>query len=270
MVGRAFLGSLSFVSLSINSAPPLPHADDFHKIVARHEYMKICSRGVVNGLFAGVVIALSPVLHGASEELRRRVVPDVVTGNNWCCLAITEPETGSDTANVTTTARLTDDGKHYIVNGTKKWITNAIWAKYFITAVRTGGPGAAGVSMLLIERPEAGTEKENGTVRTTKMKLQGGWASGTTFVSFEDVKVPVGNILGQLNNGFKLLMCGLESRWTNIVRSTEPIRLPQTTSTSSASSTFARVCSLLVRLMKTRSNTPTSARLSANSLSNTP
>ena len=87
-------------------------------------------------------------------------------------------------------------------------ITNAIWAKYFITAVRTGGPGAGGVSMLLVERPEPGTEAEWGTVKTTKMKLQGGWASGTTFVSFEDVKVPVGNVLGKVNDGFKLLMCG--------------------------------------------------------------
>jgi len=95
--------------------------DDFHKVVARGEYMKVGSRGVVNGLFAGVVIALSPVIHGGSEEIKKRVIPDVLKGNNWCCLAITEPETGSDTANITTMARLTNDGKHYIVNGTKKW-----------------------------------------------------------------------------------------------------------------------------------------------------
>ena len=62
--------------------------------------------------------------------------------------------------------------------------------------------------MLLIERPPAGKDAELGVIKTTKMKLQGGWASGTTFVTFEDVKVPVENILGKVNDGFKLLMCG--------------------------------------------------------------
>ncbi|KAJ3340615.1 hypothetical protein HDU93_006730 [Gonapodya sp. JEL0774] len=171
----------------------------FHKLVARNEYMRVGSRGCVNGIFAGVTIGLSPVWHGAKPHIKARVLNDVLSGNNWCCLAITEPETGSDTQNITTTAKLTDDGKYYIVNGTKKWITNAIWAEYFITAVRTGGPGGAGVSMLLIER-------KHGGITTKKMQLQGGWASGTTFVTFEDVKVPAENILGTVNQGFKLLM----------------------------------------------------------------
>jgi len=97
------------------------------------------------------------------------------------CLAITEPSAGSDVANLKTTAKKTADGKHYIVNGEKKWITNGVFADYFTVAVRTGGPGAAGVSLLLIER-SAG-------ITTTQMKCSGVWPSGTTYITFEDVKV---------------------------------------------------------------------------------
>ena len=68
--------------------------------------------------------------------------------------AITEPDAGSDVANLTCEAKLSEDGKHYIVNGEKKWITNGIWCDYFTTAVRTGGPGMNGVSVLLIERDQ--------------------------------------------------------------------------------------------------------------------
>ncbi len=105
-------------------------------------------------------------------------------------------DAGSDVANLTCEAKLTEDGKHYIVNGEKKWITNGIWCDYFTTAVRTGGPGTNGVSVLLIER-------DFGGVSTRRMDCQGVWSSGTTYVTFEDVKVPVENIIGKENQGFK-------------------------------------------------------------------
>ena len=69
-------------------------------------------------------------------------------------MAITDPNAGSDVANLTCTAKLSPCGKFYIVNGTKKWITNGTFCDYFVTAVRTGDNGIFGVSMLLIERSE--------------------------------------------------------------------------------------------------------------------
>jgi alkylation response protein AidB-like acyl-CoA dehydrogenase len=83
------------------------------------------------------------------------------------------------------------------VNGQKKWITNAIFAEFFTVAVRTGGPGMKGISLLLIERSMPG-------VITREMQCQGAWASGTTFISFEDVQVPVENLIGNENEGFKV------------------------------------------------------------------
>lgn len=97
-----------------------------------------------------------------------------------------------------TTAEKTEDGEYYVVNGNKKWITNAVWADYFVTAVRTGGKGMGGISLLVIPRLEG--------VRTTKMQCQGVWASGTSYVEFDNVKVPARYLLGKENKGFQLIM----------------------------------------------------------------
>jgi alkylation response protein AidB-like acyl-CoA dehydrogenase len=119
-------------------------------------------------------------------------------------------DAGSDVANLTCEAKLTEDGKHYIVNGEKKWITNGIWCEYFSTAVRTGGEGAGGVSMLLIERSMGG-------VSTRKMDCQGVWSSGTTYITFEDVKVPVENLIGKENKGFKVIMTNFNHERIGII-----------------------------------------------------
>lgn len=91
------------------------------------------------------------------------MVGPCLKGEKLICLAITEPWAGSDVANIQTTAVKSPCGKYYIVNGLKKWITNGIFCDYFTTAVRTGGPGHNGISMLLIEKAFPG-------VSTRKMK----------------------------------------------------------------------------------------------------
>ena len=112
--------------------------------------------------------------------------------------SVTEPTAGSDVANLKTTAKKTADGKHYIVNGEKKWITNGVFADFFTTAVRTGEEGMGGVSLLVIERSKG--------VKTTQMKCSGVWPSGTTYVEFDDVLVPVENLIGKENQGFRYIM----------------------------------------------------------------
>jgi len=119
-------------------------------------------------------------------------------GETVICLAISEPGAGSDVASIECEAKKSPDGKFYIVNGEKKWITNGIYCDFFTVAVRTGGSGAGGISVLLIERGPG--------VVTRKMNCTGLWSSGTTFISFEDVKVPVENLIGRENEGFKIIM----------------------------------------------------------------
>ena len=85
------------------------------------------------------------------------------------------------------------------VNGEKKWITNAIFADFYLVVVRTGGPGMGGISLLLLEKGMPG-------ITCRKMKCSGVWASGTTYITFENVKVPVENLVGAENKGFKCVM----------------------------------------------------------------
>jgi len=102
--------------------------------------------------FGGLAIGLPPIIHFGSPELKSRVGIPCLKGEKIICLAITEPTGGSDVANLFCEARKTPDGKFYIVNGEKKWITNGVYADFFTVAVRTGGAGARGISLLLIEK----------------------------------------------------------------------------------------------------------------------
>lgn len=172
--------------------------DAFHELIFLDECARTGSGGAGLGWFGGLSIGLGPILEFGSEALKQRVAVPCLHGDKMICLAITEPSAGSDVAGLTCEARKTPDGKHYIVNGEKKWITNGVFADFFTVAVRTGGPGAGGISVLLIERGPG--------VKTTKMKCTGLWASGTTYISFEDVKVPVENLIGKENEGFKIIM----------------------------------------------------------------
>jgi len=164
-------------------------------------------------------VGMPPVLHFGSQYLKDKVCKDCLHGEKFICLCITEPGAGSDVASIQTSAKKTPDGKHYIVSGEKKFITNGIWADFFTVAVRTGGSGMGGISLLLVERTFPG-------VSTRPMKCMGAWASGTTFVTFDDVKVPVENLIGEENQGFKYIMFNFNhERWGAIVHATRLSRV---------------------------------------------
>jgi predicted heme/steroid binding protein len=121
--------------------------DYFHEMIAHQEIARMCCPGFGDGLATGLVIGLPPLLRFAGKELQERIVPACMSGEKIICLAISEPFAGSDVANVKCTATKTPDGKFYIVNGVKKWITQGYNADYFTTAVRTGGSGLSGISI---------------------------------------------------------------------------------------------------------------------------
>lgn len=186
---------VEYVKSSIKSVSP-EHWDLFHEMIITDELSRVGSGGFVWNMIGGFGIGGPPLIKFGKKALKDRIMPGLLSGEKRICLAITEPDAGSDVANLTCEAKLSEDGKHYIVNGEKKWITNGIWCDYFTTAVRTGGEGMNGVTLLLIER-------EFGGVSTRRMDCQGVWSSGTTYITFEDVKVPVENVLGKENQGFK-------------------------------------------------------------------
>ncbi|KAH8658463.1 acyl-CoA dehydrogenase-like protein [Xylariales sp. PMI_506] len=169
--------------------------DGFHDLILWDELTR---GGNIASVFIGLVVGAPPLRHFASTWLKEKILPEILSGQKRICLAITEPDAGSDVRNITTTAEKTPDGKHYIVNGEKKWITNGMFSDYFMTAVRTGGEGAGGISMLLIPRTEG--------IRTRKIEIGAGSLSATTFVTFEDVKVPAEYLIGQEGHGFMYTM----------------------------------------------------------------
>jgi alkylation response protein AidB-like acyl-CoA dehydrogenase len=193
----------------VKSVPP-EKWDLFHEMLLTDEISRAGSGGLVWNLIGGFGIGCPPVVKFGKKELVNRILPEILNGDKRICLAITEPDAGSDVANLTCEAKLSEDGKHYIVNGEKKWITNGIWSDYFTVAVRTGGPGMTGVSLLLIERSFGG-------VSTRKMDCQGVWSSGTTYITFEDCKVAVENLIGKENQGFKVNMTNFNHERIGII-----------------------------------------------------
>lgn len=177
---------------------PVAELDIFHLLVSTCEGSRI-EGGVGTSLGGGSVIGVPPILYHGTEEQKKRWLPGLFTYKTSFCLGITEPSGGSDVGNIKTTARKTPDGKHYIVNGTKKWITGFPWATHMTTAVRTGGPGMAGVSVLVIPTDLPG-------VSYRRIPNSGQKAGGASMVSLDNVKVPIDHLIGQENQGFKIIM----------------------------------------------------------------
>ncbi|KDQ20230.1 hypothetical protein BOTBODRAFT_391386 [Botryobasidium botryosum FD-172 SS1] len=172
----------------------------FHEMVINDEINRVGGFGPAMGLFVGLQLGVPPIYNFGSEELKARVLPGILRGDKRICLATSEPDAGSDVKNIGTTAVLSPDGKHYIVNGTKQWINNGAYSDWFTTSVRTSGkPGDInGISMLLIPRCEG--------VTTTKLLMGGQWSSGICLLTFKDVKVPVENLIGKEGQAFKYIM----------------------------------------------------------------
>ncbi len=153
--------------------------------------------GGAGGVFASLFthgIALPHLIAAGDPDQIDRWVRPTLAGEKIGSLAITEPGGGSDVGHLTTRAER--DGDEYVVNGAKTYITSAVRADFVVTAVRTGGPGASGVSLLVIEKDTAGF-----TVARKLDKM--GWrSSDTAELSFVDVRVPASNIVGAENSGF--------------------------------------------------------------------
>lgn len=176
--------------------------DVFLKLAVSEELMRSTSGGLVASL-GSLDIGLPPVWRGASPEVQQRVVPAVLAGDKIAALAITEPGGGSDVASLRT--RAVRDGDHYVVNGSKTFITSGVRADYYTVAVRTGGEGYAGVSLLLVEKGTPGFSVGR------NLQKMGWWASDTAELFFEDCRVPAGNLVGPENAGFMLIMANFQA-----------------------------------------------------------
>ncbi len=151
------------------------------------------SSGLAAALFTGGIALPHLAARGTPEQIDAFVRP-VLDGVKIGSLAVTEPGGGSDVAGITTSA--VRDGDHYVVNGAKTFITSGVRADFVTTAVRTGGPGHGGVSLLVVEKGTPGF-----TVDRSMAKM--GWhCSDTASLGFADARVPAANLVGEQNTGF--------------------------------------------------------------------
>jgi acyl-CoA dehydrogenase len=154
------------------------------------------SSGLAAGLFTGGIALPHMAAHGSPRQIEEFVRP-TLAGEKIGALAVTEPGGGSDVAGIRCTA--VRDGDSFVVNGSKTFITSGVRADFVTTAVRTGGPGHAGISLLVIEKGTPGFTVDRGLAKM-------GWhCSDTAELSFVDVPVPVVNLVGEENAGFYLI-----------------------------------------------------------------
>ena len=184
---------------------------DTHKFLAV-QYEESTRAGVGLGTNVHVLLALPYLKMLATEEQKRRFLPRFVTGEDMWALAMTEPGTGSDLAGIRTTAELSEDGTHYVLNGAKTFITGGVHADRVIVCARTSPPRTDGrrfgLSLFAVDTTLAGYSVGR---KLDKLGLR---VEDTAELAFVDVRVPVGDLLGEENLGFSYMGKNLASeRW---------------------------------------------------------
>ena len=164
--------------------------------IAAEEIARAGSGGLMASLFSHN-IGLPPVVEHAHAALQQRIVPAVLAGEAIAALAITEPGGGSDVARLRTTARL--ESGYWVIDGEKTFITSGLRADWLTVAVRTGGPGAGGISLIAVPGASPGLQR-------TELDKMGWWCSDTAHLRFEGVRVPADHLIGLENAGFRMIM----------------------------------------------------------------
>jgi acyl-CoA dehydrogenase len=175
--------------------------DYLHEAVFIEELARTGSGGTAAGIGAHVNIATPPIWKFGTEDQKQRYLVPAIRGERIGALGITEPGAGSDVAALSTRAERVDGG--FLLNGEKTYITNGVRAHFIVTAVKTTPEGGhQGISFLIVERGEG--------VESAKLEKLGWHASDTATISFQDVFVGEENLLGELNEGFKLIMANFQ------------------------------------------------------------
>lgn len=196
------MGDMGFLGLGYPEEYGGANLDFFYDVVFNEELGRMNSGGFAITQQVVQYMSCPNILKYGSEELKQKYLPGIIKGELISSIGITEPGAGSDAQNIATTA--IKDGDHYIVNGSKTFITNAVYGDFIVTVVKTDPKaGAAGVSLLVIEQKMDG-------VSTRKLKKLGWHSSDTAEISFDNVKVPVSNLIGEEGRGFYYLMNGLQ------------------------------------------------------------
>lgn len=196
------MGDLGFTGIGYPEAFGGTPGDIFDIVVVTEELCRSGSMGLVASL-GSHGISLPPIADHGTDQQKEKFLRPVLEGKRVSALGVTEPGGGSDVANLKTSA--VRDGDHYIVNGSKTFITNALHADQITCAVRTGEAGAHGISFIIIETDTPGFSVSR------ELKKTGWWASNTGELFFDNCKVPVEHLIGEENQGFYYIMENFQS-----------------------------------------------------------
>lgn len=171
--------------------------DFWYDVIFIEEVAKCLSGGFSASISAHPYLSMSHIQHEGSDYIKEKYLPKAITGEWHGALAITEPHAGSDVAGIKTTA--VREGNEYVINGSKCFITNGVSADYIVVACKTRDSGSSGISMIIVDTDTPGLSRNN-------LKKLGWKASDTAELAFDNVRVPVENLLGEENKGFYYIM----------------------------------------------------------------
>jgi len=196
------MGDMGFLGLSYPEKYGGSGLDFFFEIVFNEELGKLNSGGFVVSQQVVQYMSSPYILKYGSDHLKDKYLPGIISGDLVGCIGITEPDAGSDTQNIQTKA-IKKDG-YYIINGSKTFITNAVYGDFVVLVVKTDPKaGSKGISLICVDLDQAGITKN-------KINKLGWHSSDTAELSFDNVKVPLDNLIGEEGKGFYYLMNGLQ------------------------------------------------------------
>jgi acyl-CoA dehydrogenase len=191
-------GDMGFFGISYPEAYGGLNLDLFYAVILLEELQKINSGGFAAAIWAHVYLAMTHLNKEGNHDIKQRYLTPSISGEKIGCLCITEPFGGSDVAGMRSTA--VKEGDHYILNGSKTFITNGFYSDYLIVAAKTSPElGNKGISIFVVDRDSQG-------LSATKLDKLGWRASDTGEIAFDNVKVPLTNLLGEENGGFGYIM----------------------------------------------------------------
>lgn len=191
-------GDMGFFGIAYPEAYGGLNLDLFYTVIFLEELQKIKSSGFAAAMWAHAYLAMTHLNAEGGERIKQEYLAPSISGDMIGAMCITEPFGGSDVAGMRTTA--VKKGNGYIINGSKTFITNGVYADYYVVAAKTSPElGNKGISMFLIDRKTAG-------ITTTKLDKLGWRASDTAEIAFDNVEIPEENLMGEEGKGFPYIM----------------------------------------------------------------
>lgn len=191
-------GEMGYFGLNFPEAYGGLDLDFWYQVLFIEELSRCYSAGFAAAITAHPILALTHIAEAGSDFLKEKYLRPGIAGEKFGALAITEPGGGSDVAAMR--SRAAQYGNHYLLRGSKTFITNGVLSDFIVVAAKTNPEaGAAGISLFVVDRDSNG-------LSASKLKKLGWRASDTAEIHFDEVEVPVENLIGQENMGFYYIM----------------------------------------------------------------